>query len=172
MSNYYDILGVNKSASESDIKKAYRKKAMEYHPDRNQNNPQAEEKFKQVNEAYAVLSDKQKKQQYDMFGDQKFHQQYSSDDIFRGTDFGSIFEEFGMGGNIFGNIFGGGFQQGQRGGFGRGPQKGQDVEYPVTVGFMDAYNGTERRVQFSLNDGTKRDLTVRIPQGIQSCSTQ
>ncbi|SMF34514.1 DnaJ C-terminal domain-containing protein [Pseudobacteriovorax antillogorgiicola] len=170
MSNYYDILGVEKSASDADIKKAYRKLAMQYHPDRNQGNPQAEEKFKQVNEAYAVLSDKQKRQQYDMFGEQKFHQQYSAEDIFRGTDFGSIFEEFGMGNSFFSNIFGGaggaGFQG--RGGFQRGPQKGQDVEYPVKIGFMDAYNGTERRVQFSLSDGTRRDLTVRIPQGVQT----
>ena len=172
MSNYYDILGVSKNVNDSDLKKAYRKLAMEYHPDRNQGNPQAEEKFKQVNEAYAVLSDKQKRQQYDMFGDQKFHQQYSTDDIFRGTDFGSIFEEFGMGGSFFSSIFGGGFQGqgGQRGGFQRGPQKGQDVEYPVTVGFMDAYNGTERKIQFSLSDGTKRDLTVRIPKGVKSGS--
>ena len=78
MANYYDILGVNKSASQSEIKKAFRKKAMEYHPDRNQDNPKAEEKFKEVNEAYAVFSDEEKKQQYDMFGDRKFHQQYSS----------------------------------------------------------------------------------------------
>lgn len=171
MANYYDTLGVSKSSTDPEIKKAYRKLAMEYHPDRNQDNPQAEEKFKQVNEAYAVLSDKQKRQQYDMYGDQKFHQQYSSDDIFRGTDFGSIFEEFGMGNGFFDSIFGGGggFQGGQgRGGFSRGPQKGQDVEYPITVGFMDAYKGTERRVQFSLSDGSKKDLTVKIPKGISS----
>ena len=60
MANYYDILGVSKSSSQSEIKKAFRKKAMEYHPDRNQDNPKAEEKFKEVNEAYAVLSDEQK----------------------------------------------------------------------------------------------------------------
>ena len=169
MSNYYDILGVSKTASSAEIKKAFRKKAMEYHPDRNQNNPQAEEKFKEVNEAYAVLSDQEKKKQYDMFGDRKFHQQYSTEDIFRGTDFGSIFEEFGMGNNFFSSIFGGGFSgQGPGGGFHRGPQKGQDVEYAVDIGFMDAYQGSERRVQFALSDGTSRDLTIRIPQGVQT----
>ena len=177
MANYYDILGVSKSSSQSEIKKAFRKKAMEYHPDRNQDNPQAEEKFKEVNEAYAVLSDEQKKQQYDMFGDQKFHQQYSSDDIFRGADFGSIFDDLGMNPDIFSSIFGGGGGFGGHagggfgrhgGGFQRGPQKGQDIEYTVQVGFMDAYNGTERKLQFSLNDGSSRDLTIKIPKGIES----
>ena len=176
MANYYDILGVSKSSSQSEIKKAFRKKAMEYHPDRNQDNPKAEEKFKEINEAYAVLSDEQKKQQYDMFGDRKFHQQYSSDDIFRGADFGSIFDDLGMSGDIFSNIFGGGGFGGQAGGgfgrhsggFSRGPQKGQDVEYTVQVGFMDAYNGTERKLQFNLNDGSSRDLTIKIPKGIET----
>ncbi len=170
MSNYYDILGVSKTASDAEIKKAYRKLALKYHPDRNQGDAEAEEKFKQANEAYAVLSDSKKRKQYEMFGDQKFHQQYSSEDIFRGTDFGSIFEEFGMGSNFFSQIFGGGFGGAGPGGAGftRGPQKGQDVEYPVTIGFMDAYNGVERRVQFSLNDGTHRDLTIRIPKGVTS----
>lgn len=172
MANYYDILGVSKSSSQSEIKKAFRKKAMEYHPDRNQDNPQAEDKFKEVNEAYAVLSDDQKKQQYDMYGDRKFHQQYSSDDIFRGADFGSIFDDLGMNPDIFSSIFGGGggggFGGQAGGGFHRGPQKGQDIEYTIQVGFMDAYNGTERKVQFSLNDGSSRDLTIKIPKGIES----
>ena len=161
---------MSKSASEAEIKQAFRKLALKYHPDRNQGDSAAEEKFKEANEAYAVLSDPQKKKQYDMFGDQKFHQQYSSEDIFRGTDFGSIFEEFGMGGNIFSHIFGGGgFGGGPRGGgFQRGPAKGQDVEYPVTIGFMDAYNGVERKIAFSLNDGTRRDLTIRIPKGVNT----
>lgn len=163
MSDYYKTLGVERNATDADIKKAYRKLAFQYHPDRNQDNPDAEEKFKQVNEAYAVLSDKQKRQQYDMFGDQQFHQQYSSEDIFRGTDFGSIFEEFGLGGSgnsFFSSIFGGGR------GFHQGSAKGQDVEYPITVGFMDAFHGAERRVQFTLSDGTKRELTLHIPAGV------
>lgn len=168
-SNYYEILDVDKSASEADIKKAYRKLAFQYHPDRNPDDKEAESKFKEVNEAYAVLSDPQKRKQYDMFGDQKFHQQYSTEDIFRGTDFGSIFEEFGLGNNFFASFFGGGGGFGGAGrGFQQGPMKGQDVEYPIQIGFVDAYRGTERRVQFSLSDGTRRDLTVRIPAGINS----
>ena len=182
MSNYYETLGVAKGASDADIKKAFRKMAMKYHPDRNQGDKAAEEKFKEVNEAYAVLSDAKKRQQYDMFGSQGFHQRYSTEDIFRGTDFGSIFEEMGFGGgagNIFNNIFGGGGGGGPGGGFGGagfggagfgGPQKGQDVEYPVEIGFMDAFQGSSRRVTFNLSGGTSRELTVRIPKGIKSGS--
>ena len=163
MQNYYETLGVPKGSGEADIKKAYRKLAMQYHPDRNPNNKEAEEKFKQINEAYAVLSDSQKKKQYDTFGDQRFHQQYSTEDIFRGTDFSSIFDEMGLGGqgNIFSSIFGG-----RRGG--QGPQKGQDVEYPLQLGFMEAYQGTEKRISFKLSDGTEREITVKIPKGVRS----
>lgn len=174
MENYYETLGVAKTADEAEIKKAYRKLAMQYHPDRNQGDKAAEEKFKKINEAYAVLSDKDKKRQYDTFGDSRFHQQYSSEDIFRGTDFSSIFEEMGMGGqsSFFSSFFGGAGGRGGRGGpgFSHGPAKGQDVEYPVTIGFMDAYNGVEKPISFRLNDGTEHSLTVKIPKGVKSGS--
>ena len=164
MADYYDTLGVSKTATDAEIKKKFRSLAMKYHPDRNPDDKEAEENFKKVNEAYAVLSDSEKRKQYDRFGDAAFHQRYSNDDIFRGTDFASIFEEFGMGGSSFFNdIFGQGFG-GQ--GFRTAPQKGQDIEYPIQIGFMDAFNGAERRVQFSLNDGSSRDLTVKIPAGV------
>ena len=82
MKNYYSALGLKKGASEEDIKKAYRKLAMRYHPDRNAGDSKAEEKFKKVSEAYAVLSDKKKRGQYDQFGSEGFHQKFSQEDIF------------------------------------------------------------------------------------------
>ncbi len=184
--NYYETLGVAKTASDADIKKAFRKLALQYHPDRNPDNKEAEEKFKQVNEAYAVLSDKSKRQQYDQFGDSRFHQQYSTEDIFRGTDFASIFDELGLGGagGFFARMFtngAGGYggystayedvshagYRGQRGGRRTAMPKGQDVEYPQTISFDEAYRGGERRISFSLSDGSTRDLTVKIPAGIK-----
>src|SRR5690606_37787020 len=106
------------------------------------------------------------------------HQRYSTEDIFRGTDFGSIFDEFDLGGvdDIFGRIFGGGFggagfgrggrgARGFAGGFG-GPVKGQDVEYKMRIGFNEAYTGGERALSFRLADGTERNLKVRIPAGV------
>lgn len=96
--DYYNILGVDKKASLDEIKKSYRKLAFKYHPDKNQGNKEAEEHFKEINEAYAVLSDSQKRQQYDLMGSTKFHQAYSPEDIFRGFNFGDlrdIFDGFG-----------------------------------------------------------------------------
>lgn len=186
MANYYDILGVSKTATEAEIKKAYRKLALQYHPDRNPTNKkESEEKFKEISQAYAVLSDPEKRKQYDMFGDSGFHQRYSQEDIFRGADFSSIFRDFGFGGNgggngsgggfedLFSSIFGGGF--GRTDPFGRSAgfyqqapqQKGQDVEYPLQVGFMDVYNGAQKQIGFRLNDGTQRKLTVKVPPGVK-----
>ena len=90
MEDYYKILGVEKNSTEDDIKKAYRKLAMKFHPDRNPNNKQAEEKFKKISEAYAVLSDKEKRKQYDSFGSDAFRQRYTQEDIFRNFDLNDI----------------------------------------------------------------------------------
>lgn len=186
MADYYEVLGVDKSASDSDIKSAYRKLALKHHPDRNPDNKEAEEKFKKISEAYAVLSDNQKRKQYDQFGDSDFHQRYSSDDIFRGTDFSSVFNEFGFGNggggggaggasieDLLSGIFGGmsgGRPRGPGGqsGFTRAPQKGSDVEYPVQISFHDGLNGCQRNVSFQLSDGTQRQLTVKIPGGTKT----
>lgn len=168
MANYYDVLGVSKTASEDEIKKSYRKLALKYHPDRNPDDPASEEKFKEISEAYAVLSDSAKKRQYDQFGSSNFHKKYSQEDIFRGTDFNQVFSEFGFGGDfgdIFGNIFGQGFggagRQGQA--YAQKARKGRDVEYPMTIGFLDAYTGTERQVNIRLSDGSERNLKVKVP---------
>lgn len=100
-SDYYKVLGVNKSASDEEIKKAYRKLAMKYHPDKNKGDKSSEEKFKQLSEAYAVLSDKEKRHQYDQFGANGFRQRYSEEDIFRGLISPIFSENLDWGGIVF-----------------------------------------------------------------------
>lgn len=105
--DYYKTLGVAKNASDETIKKAYRKLAMKFHPDRNKGDKSAEERFKEISEAYAVLSDKEKRNQYDMFGSSGFRQRFSQEDIFRGFDIGDLFRDAGYGtDDILGQIFG------------------------------------------------------------------
>lgn len=164
MADYYKVLGVEKGASDEAIKKSYRKLALQYHPDRNKEKD-AEEKFKEISEAYAVLSDKEKKLQYDQYGDAKFHQQYSQEDIFRGADFSTVFKDFDSGGfdNIFSRIFAGGGFQGQQ-------QKGQDAEYPLTIGFHESFSGSERQISYSLSDGSSHNITLKIPAGAKNGS--
>lgn len=108
MTDYYQVLGVPRNASQEDIKKAYRKLALQYHPDKNKGHKAAEEKFKEINEAYAVLGDREKRQQYDQFGSTGFHQRFSQEDIFRNFDLGDIFKDLGFGTeDILSQIFGG-----------------------------------------------------------------
>ncbi|WNY28738.1 Chaperone protein DnaJ [Methanimicrococcus stummii] len=132
-SDYYEILGVSKDASDDEIKKTYRKLAMKYHPDKN-DSPEAEEKFKEISEAYAVLSDSEKRASYDKFGHAGFDSQYSQEDIFRGADFSDFGDIFG---DIFGNIFGGGFGSTRT----RGPQRGADLQYELRLTLEEAYKG-------------------------------
>ncbi len=94
--DYYQILGVPRNASQEEIKKAYRRLALKYHPDRNRGNKEAEEKFKEINEAYAVLSDPEKRKQYDRFGSAEFERRYTQEDIFRGFNFENIFQDLGI----------------------------------------------------------------------------
>src|SRR4030042_4148347 len=104
--DYYETLGVPRTASIDEIKTSYRKLAMQYHPDRNKN-ADAEEKFKEISEAYAVLSDDEKRKQYDTYGHEGIGQRYSPEDIYRGTDFNDVFRDFGAGGfDIFDLLFG------------------------------------------------------------------
>ncbi len=93
--DYYEVLGVSKDATKEEIKKAYRRLALKYHPDKS-SSPEAEEKFKEISEAYAVLSDDEKRRQYDMFGHAGIDSQYSYEDIFRGVDFSDIFRDIGF----------------------------------------------------------------------------
>jgi molecular chaperone DnaJ len=147
--DYYDILGVEKKASKSDIKKAYRKLALKYHPDKNPDK-KAEETFKNISEAYAVLYDDEKRNMYDQFGHAGIDQRYSSEDIFRGVDFGDIFRNMGM---EFGFGFEDIFEQffGHRTNRRRGPRinRGHDLRYDMQITLEDAYIGlkTEIRVR-------------------------
>lgn len=170
--DYYAALGLEKTASADQIKKAYRKLAMKYHPDKNPDDKKAEERFKELTESYAVLSDPEKKKQYDQFGDTGFHQRFSQEDIFRNVDLGDIFREFGFGGrggdDVFSHIFGGAGGHSSRGVHQRPrPVKGQDYLMRVTIPFRQAVLGGERRVDLD-RDGQAEQLQVRIPPGVES----
>ena len=145
--DYYEILGVNKGASVDEIKKAYRQLALKHHPDRvgADLKKEAEEKFKELSEAYAVLCDPQKRSVYDQYGHAGFDQRYSTEEIFRGADFSSIFEDLGFGGTIFEGLFGGGDVFGG-GGRGRRAARGADLELELPLTFEEAAKGVEKAV--------------------------
>ena len=173
--DYYKALGVNKTATDDEIKKSYRKLAMKYHPDHAKEDKAAEEKFKQVSEAYAVLSDKEKRQQYDTFGSNGFQQRYSQEDIFRGFDMEDILRGFGLGGA--------GASAGRRGGgrkfsFGGGspfgnfagqeaPIKGSDLVYELPLTIQEVVLGASKQVSFQ-HGPQSENLTVKIPKGLIS----
>lgn len=144
--DYYEVLGVDKGADEAEIKKAYRKLAKKYHPDMNPGNAEAEQKFKEVNEAYSVLSDSEKKAQYDQFGHAAFEQGAGGYGGYGGfSDFGDI-------GDIFSSFFGGGFG----GGFGgssssrrNAPQRGEDIGIRVTLTFEEAAFGVKKDISYN-----------------------
>jgi curved DNA-binding protein len=166
--DYYAILGINKDAATDVIKKAYRKQALKYHPDKNPGDKQAEERFKEITEAYAVLSDADKRRQYDQFGDSDFHQRYSQEDIYRNFDVGDIFREFGFDTNdIFSRLFSGG--RGAANFHGGRPRavKGQDYVMHVTLPFRQAVLGGTRRVDYQGNGGPEH-LQVNIPPGVET----
>ncbi len=192
--DYYQVLGVPKSASADDIKKAYRQLALKYHPDRNQGDKNAEERFKEVGEAYAVLSDAEKRKQYDTFGSAGFRQRYSQEDIYKGSDLSDILREMGLGGDFFSRIFGGGGRSGPggfrtytftgggprpqpgMGGFGFGTdqpfgdmagarQRGTDLVYELPVSLEEVFHGATKMVSYKRGGQTAR-VSVKIPAGI------
>ena len=145
--DYYSILGVSRDASDKEIKQAYRRLARQHHPDVNPSNKEAEARFKEVNEAHEVLSDKEKRQKYDRYGDQwqyadQFEQAQRQQSPF--GDFGRTggqtfrFEGADLGG-LFGDLFGGGRRR-------KRPRRGRDVEYPVEVTLEEVYHGTARTI--------------------------
>jgi curved DNA-binding protein len=171
--DYYKVLGVDKNASPEAIKKAYRKLAMKYHPDHTKGDKSAEDKFKQISEAYAVLSDKEKRHQNDTIGSTDFHQRYSQEDIFKNFDFNDIFREFG---------FGGGFSSGKRGGirfgfgngspFGGSPRqqaqmKGSDLVYELPLTLAEVAQGGDKHINFQ-HKGRTENVSVKIPPGMIS----
>ena len=141
--DYYEVLGVDKSASEDEIKRAYKKMARKYHPDLNPDNKEAEEKFKEVNEAYEVLSDSDKKARYDQFGFAGVDPNYGAGA--GGGAYGAGGFDFGDLGDIFGSFFGGGFNAAQRRNP-NAPQRGESIRLSVTISFEEAAFGCEKEV--------------------------
>ena len=194
--DYYEVLGLSKGAEDKEIKRAYRKLAKKYHPDTNAGNPDAEKKFKEVTEAYSVLSDPEKKKMYDQFGHAAFDQ--SAGGSYQGSGFGNGFQGFKSGpggyqeyhfeggdmddmfGDIFGNMFHGGSASGRSrrtsgftGGFGGESfkSKGSDIKAGITVGFDEAAFGGDKVITLSNpeNPGQPgQSLKVHIPAGIDN----
>jgi curved DNA-binding protein len=180
--DYYQILGVNRSATPDEIKKAYRKLAQKYHPDKAKGNKkEAEAQFKKISEAYAVLSNAEKRKQYDDFGSQEaFRAKYSQEDIFRGFDFSDIFDT-GISEGIFGRLFGGLGGRGARPGAGGrtrvyrygGPEgfqdmappiKGEDLQIEVSITLHEMAFGAEKPISFARSSQPEK-LTVKVPAG-------
>ena len=184
--DYYKVLGVERNATEQEIKKAYRKLALKYHPDRNQGNKQAEEQFKEINEAYQVLSDPSKRARYDQLGESysRYQQSGGAPGGFNWNewvaqaqgaggqggvrmDYGDLEDLFGGGfSDFFNSIFGGGADRGGARTRSRRASTRQvpaSYEQPVTISFQEAYRGTERVIQVD-----SRRLEVKIPPGART----
>ena len=150
--DYYDVLGVSKNSSKDEIKQAYRKLALKYHPDRNKSTD-AEEKFKEISEAYAVLSDDEKRRVYDMYGHEGVAGRYTAEDLFRGAEFNfeEIFKDLGFdfaGSGGFRNIFDVFFGGGPFGGFGFArTRKGEDMVYDATITLEDVLHGKQLDIE-------------------------
>ena len=164
--DYYDVLGVSRDADAVAIKNAFRKLAMKYHPDKNPNDPSAEEKFKEINEAYGVLSDEDKRAQYDRFGHAAF-EGGGAPGGFGGGSFEDVFSRFGDIGDMLGELFG------RQGGGSRGPRRGSDLQVGVQISFEDAVRGTKRDVTYERHDvcGTCTGSGAKPGTKPQKCRT-
>ena len=152
--DYYEVLGVNKSAKKDEIKKAYRKSALKYHPDKNKGDKASEEKFKEASEAYHVLSDKERRQNYDQFGHAAF-EGAGGRGGFTNFDFTSAFSDI-FGSDIFDDFFDG-FGGGRRSGRRRQSQnRGSDLRYDLTISLEDAYFGKKQEIKYSSSDKCDR----------------
>lgn len=150
--DYYEVLGVQKGCSEDELKKAYRKMAKKYHPDLNPGDKEAEEKFKEVNEAYEILSDPQKRQRYDQFGFAGVDPSYGGGE--GGAGFGG-FGDMGDLGSIFEDFFGGGFGGSSRRGNANAPRRGSDIHVQVSLTFMEACKGVTKKISVTRTEQCK-----------------
>ncbi|QEH09191.1 molecular chaperone DnaJ [Histophilus somni] len=160
--DYYEILGVQKGADDKEIKRAYKRLAMKYHPDRTKGDKESEEKFKEINEAYEVLADKEKRAMYDQYGHAAFEQGGGAGGFggFSGADFGDIF------GDMFGDIFGGGRSR-QR------VVRGEDLRYDIEISLEEAVKGCKKDIQINtlVHCGTCHGSGAEAGSKIESCPT-
>lgn len=169
--DYYEVLNIDKNADEAAIKKAYRSLAMKYHPDRNPEDPQAAERMKEINEAYAVLSDADKRRLYDTYGHAGL-EGYTQEDIFRGVDFTSLFREFGLrdlfgfGDSLFDSFFG------RRTATRKGPRKGADLRYDLSVTLEEVTSGVEKTIELPKTEHCSTCAgTGAKPGGLEQCES-
>lgn len=166
--DFYETLGVDKSASADEIKKAYRKQAMKYHPDQNKDNPEAEEKFKLAGQAYDILKDEQKRAAYDRYGNAAFDGSMGGGGHpgggFGGGGFSDIFED------MFGDFMGGGAQRGHGG---NSAARGSDLQYTMDLSLEDAYKGKEAKIKIPVNDSceTCDGSGAKKGSSAQNCGT-
>ncbi len=182
--DYYKILGVPRNATQEEIKRAYRKLAMQYHPDRNQGNKEAEEKFKEINEAYAVLSDPEKRKMYDLYGSTEFEKRYTQEDIFKNFNFEDIFRDIGIDlssifgktkrgkskifgfdwGDILSDLFGTSFE---REDFSPSGELYETYQLEIPLTLEELIKGGEKEI---IIPGTYETIKFKIPSNVQNGS--
>lgn len=147
--DYYEIIGVDRNVEEAGLKRAYRTLAMKYHPDKNPDDESASSKMKELNEAYAVLCDADKRKRYDRYGHAGL-EGYTQDDIFGGVDFSNLFSDLGFGGSAFEQFFGGGGRRGRTST--RTRQRGEDLRYDLEITLEEAATGVDRTIDLSKSE--------------------